>query len=87
VLQVSVKTLKKALGYIRERYAFPLRPVKQMLRRSDARAGGCLYIARLVEFFGKAFKQRGLRSFAEFLNSLRAPENMFQHDVLLLKLE
>ena len=77
MLQVLTETLKKVFGEIRDRYAFPLRPMKQMLRRSDARAGGLPRIACLAEFFGKAFEQRAVRSFAEYLNSPIAPEKMF----------
>jgi hypothetical protein len=57
--------------------------MNEMLRSSDARTSGLLCIARLAEFFGKAFEQRAVRSFAECLNSLLAPEKVLQHDVLL----
>jgi hypothetical protein len=48
-----------------------------MLSRSDARAGGFLYVSRLAEFFGKPFKQHAVRSSADCLNPLTLPEKMF----------
>jgi hypothetical protein len=73
---VLLELLKKAFGQIRDRHAFPLCPMKQMLCCSDVPAGGYLCIACVTEFFGKPFKQRACRSSAECFNSLMAAEKM-----------
>jgi len=76
-LQVLMETFKKVFCQIWDGYAFPLRPMKQVLRASDALLGGYPYIARPAQFFRKPLKQRALRPSAECLNSFMAPEKMF----------
>jgi len=55
-IQVAVETLNTVFGQVRKLYAFSIRPINDMLRRSDVPAGGYFGIALMTELLSEPFK-------------------------------